>query len=1108
MAKSIFSLIFKGKDQTKGTFASIKKNAGQAAVAVAAVTAAAGVAFLVGAISSSGRFEEQMQKVRAVSGAVGVEFDALKKKAEEMGATTRFTATEAAEGLEELIRSGQDATESIATLPSALFLAQGASIELADAARLVTTTLNQYGLEAAEAGRVSDVFTVATQNSAQNMEQLQNAMEFAGPTARSLGVTLEETTALLGKLADAGFRGEKGGTALRNALLELKDPASKFSKTLLDLGITSTNFVDVLTDLENQTGSSEQAFLDLGKRAGPAIEALVRSGGFQELADDLLDVQGAAEKTAATMDDSLAGATKGLESAFDALQRELADPILDPLTDGAQDLADVLRSLVAGGDVESLGESIGSIASFVIDGTTAIIAFTAALFGMNQQFDKTELGIVSNKLAKAKKEFKTAAFELGRLMALSEEGSFAFKHYSDMLDKSAAAVFKLRKRVKELSKTQDDNKKSIVGLTGSTDDASDAVETLTGNTDRLINKLSDEDVQLIALARAVGEGTLSVEAYNIAIGNMRGLTEDVTEAMSGEDFAVKALADAVVLGTLSVEDYLKAINNMSLGLDDQCESLDETVECFDHVGEAGENSAKQIESAFDSLFKFLPDGFRQAAQGLTSGFAALGSGASNFLFGPALAPGQAGPPAPGAFGGLFGSGGVASDLFNGAIGGAGIGGAIGGSNGAILGAIGGAIGSIIPGIGTAIGSAIGSVLGGLLGGLFGGGGPGNSQLIFGTDSINNRNRPGPGDQRRNSSLGDVLLRGGGSAFRDEFQGPALQALTATLDAIASVLSPEEIAGAIAALGGSSFTVRPEDVADGRFLLPVIDRILGTLDERVQGLVAPFDGVEDKLNALQAAQGFTAALDINALDLYNQAVLEAGRTQQQVLLDQVSSVEEFLGAFDGSIAQMQEGAGLLQAVNRSIVQVLAGIDSASLNISAITENTIGNLRFQTLDDDGKFDFLTRRAEQLASEISGLGSADEVQRQIQLINQLVNQAAGIASPEQLAELLPNFEKFLTTSEAAGQARLEELREQTIAINESLQDAAQQFSDSIATMGQVVHDGVVVGINDSNLVPAATQMKAASQEMGVAANKINQPIEIRLSIDRTTGAITLTG
>jgi len=155
-----------GLSRLGGVASGLARAFGLVTAAATAVTAVVGARFFAGAIRSAGEFDEAMSTVGAVTQATAEEMEALRAAADEAGATTRFTATEAANGLEELARSGQNASEAIDTLNPVLQLAAGNNQTVAESAIQVTTALNAFGLASDDAARVSDVFTRAAQRSA------------------------------------------------------------------------------------------------------------------------------------------------------------------------------------------------------------------------------------------------------------------------------------------------------------------------------------------------------------------------------------------------------------------------------------------------------------------------------------------------------------------------------------------------------------------------------------------------------------------------------------------------------------------------------------------------------------------------------------------------------------------------------------------------------------------------------------------------------------------------------------------------------------------------------------------------------------------------------
>ncbi|MCK4499647.1 phage tail tape measure protein, partial [Candidatus Babeliales bacterium] len=186
----------------------------------AAVGFAAGAAAIGGITAVFAGYEKQMSKVKAISGATEDQFELLKETARDLGATTKFSAIEAGQGMEFLALAGYDTNQAIEAMPGLLNLAAAGQLDLGKAADLTTDILSQYGLTAEYATTASDVFAKAQASSNTNVELLGSALLSVGGTAKNFGLTLEDTTAFLGKLADQGLKGSAAGTALNRMMLD------------------------------------------------------------------------------------------------------------------------------------------------------------------------------------------------------------------------------------------------------------------------------------------------------------------------------------------------------------------------------------------------------------------------------------------------------------------------------------------------------------------------------------------------------------------------------------------------------------------------------------------------------------------------------------------------------------------------------------------------------------------------------------------------------------------------------------------------------------------------------------------------------------------------
>ena len=317
----------------------------------------------VAAVTTAADFESSMNGVRAVTGATGADFEALEDQAKEMGSTTQFSASESAQAMEFLGMAGWDTTQIMDGLPDVLNLAAAGGLELADAADTASNIMSGFGLEAEEAGRVSDVLAEASASANTSVEQLGGGFTYVGPLASSAGMSLEETAATLGVLADAGIQGEQGGTALRGALSSLLDPTAQVQGVMDGLGVSLQDtdgamrpFPDIMRDLEDAGADTADMMNIFGQEAGPAMLALMDRGADDVAAftEELHGAEGAAGEMADIRMEGLQGQLKELQSATEGLLLAIADSgLLDTITslattatEWAQELAETNPALM------------------------------------------------------------------------------------------------------------------------------------------------------------------------------------------------------------------------------------------------------------------------------------------------------------------------------------------------------------------------------------------------------------------------------------------------------------------------------------------------------------------------------------------------------------------------------------------------------------------------------------------------------------------------------------------------------------------------------------------------------------------------------------------
>ena len=373
----------KGMARTQRSFARFGSQATAAGQSLSIGLTAPLVA--VGALAAKSflSFEQGMNKVAAVSGATEAEMAELTAIAKDLGATTSFSAAQAAEGLGFLAQAGFDATEAGRALPGVLQLAAAGGIQLAEAADIATNVLAGYGLEVDQLARVNDVLAKASSSANTDVLQLGAAFKFAGPVASSAGVSFETAGAAMALMGNAGIQAEMAGTALRGAITKLVNPSGEAAAAIAELEISVTDatgrllpFDQIIEQLEphaDKTGKIMQIF---GQRAGPAMSALVSQGAdaLREMTTALEQSGGTAQEIADKKLAGLTGAWTKLKSATEGVLIEIGDRLSPVLERLAAILTDRILPAVRGA-LEAFDRLSPSMQTAVVAAT----AFTVAL---------------------------------------------------------------------------------------------------------------------------------------------------------------------------------------------------------------------------------------------------------------------------------------------------------------------------------------------------------------------------------------------------------------------------------------------------------------------------------------------------------------------------------------------------------------------------------------------------------------------------------------------------------------------------------------------------------------------------------------------------------
>lgn len=298
-------------------------------VASSALSALGGFALKVGS-----EFEYGMSEVSAISGATGKDLQALKEKAQEMGATTKFSATESAEALKYMAMAGWKTTEMTEGLAGIMNLAAASGEDLAVTSDIVTDALTAFGMKASESSHFADILAVASSNSNTNVAMMGETFKYAASIAGSLGYTAEDTALAIGLMANAGIKASQAGTSLRSIMSRLATNTGGARDAIEELGIAVVNSDGTMRDFGSVISDIRTEFKDLsaeeqsnyaktiaGQEALSGFLAIANSGeaDFNKLRDSIANCDGTAQQMADTMNDNLSGQTTLLKSNIESL---------------------------------------------------------------------------------------------------------------------------------------------------------------------------------------------------------------------------------------------------------------------------------------------------------------------------------------------------------------------------------------------------------------------------------------------------------------------------------------------------------------------------------------------------------------------------------------------------------------------------------------------------------------------------------------------------------------------------------------------------------------------------------------------------------------------
>lgn len=402
------------EESNQSTVASTESATSKMAGLMKKTAAAVGVASVAAAkktIDVGKSFEAGMSEVQAISGASGKDLEKLSAKAKQMGATTKFSATESATALKYMAMAGWKTNQMVSGLSGVMNLAAASGEDLGTVSDIVTDSMTAFGLKAKDSGHFADVLAKASSSSNTNVAMMGETFKYVAPLAGSMKYSIEDTATAIGLMANAGIKGSQAGTELRSILTRLVKPPKDAAAALSALGISTTKADGSMKPMRQTMAELREKFSGLtdsqksqyaaaiaGQEAMSGLLAIVNASDsdFNKLQKAIDNSSGAAKKQADIMNNNLQGALYDLGSAAEAVGIGIYEDIKTPLTKavgvGTKQLRILSSKLKKGGIKEIVPkeaintvENLGTVAKAVGGGGLKVLGAAAKLVGNNME---------------------------------------------------------------------------------------------------------------------------------------------------------------------------------------------------------------------------------------------------------------------------------------------------------------------------------------------------------------------------------------------------------------------------------------------------------------------------------------------------------------------------------------------------------------------------------------------------------------------------------------------------------------------------------------------------------------------------------------------------
>lgn len=600
-----------------GTAKSALKGVSVAAgAAETAISAMAGYAVKVGS-----SFEEGMSKVSAISGAAGGDLEKLTDKAKEMGAKTKFSATEAASAFEYMAMAGWKTEDMLNGIEGIMNLAAASGEDLATTSDIVTDALTAFGMSASDSGRFADVLAAASSNANTNVGMMGETFKYVAPVAGALGFSVEDTAVAIGLMANSGIKASQAGTSLRSIMSRLAKPTDDVQIAMDALGISLTDSNGNMKSLNEVMGDLRKGFANLseaekasmaatigGQEAMSGLLAIVNASDedFRSLQNAINNADGAAEAMAGTMQNNLKGSLTILGSALEGFgiqaYERLQTPLKKAVDEGTENVNRLARAFASGG-LKGVVSEAGEIFSRFADKVEGSSKVAGETIGPLRNIASEGMRLGKAVLPTATKAFKLLAENLDVAVPLLISGVAAIKSYTAA--KTAASV------IKKLSTAYQASAIAMELFIAANGTSAVATAASTG-------AITLKQIAVGLLSKQLGLATTAHAAFNAVVSaNPIGLAVTAVAALTAGLVAYKVITDEASEKTYKLsngeKELLNSCNDLTASLNDQRSAREKNVQSIDMEYDGYQSLLSELQSITDENGK-VKAGYEERAK--------------------------------------------------------------------------------------------------------------------------------------------------------------------------------------------------------------------------------------------------------------------------------------------------------------------------------------------------------------------------------------------------------------------------------------------------------------------------------------------------------------